>query len=94
MLECEKPVLLFFHSAWCASCGPQREVLHTLEKEYGDVVFAVVDADREVEINTLLGVFHLPALFLFGHGKVLDYRSGFQSEEEIARMLEKRFLKD
>ncbi len=92
MLESEKPVLLFFHSAWCTGCGPQREVLCTLEKEYEDVVFGMVDADREVEINTLLRVFHLPALFLFVKGKVLDYRSGFQSDGNVREMLEKRFL--
>lgn len=89
ILECEKPVLLFFHSAWCTGCGPEMEVLHALEKEYAGVLFAIVDADKEVEINTLLRVYHLPALFLFVHGKVLDYRSGFQGDNEVRRMLEK-----
>lgn len=92
MLTCEKPVLLFFHSAWCTGCGPQMEVLSTLEKDYEDVVFGMVNADKEVEINTLLHVYHLPALFLFAQGKVLDYRSGFQSDVKVREMLEKRFL--
>ena len=89
ILECDKPVLLFFHSAWCTGCGPEMEVLSRLEKEYDGVLFAMVDADKEVEINTLLRVYHLPALFLFHHGKVLDYRSGFQSDSAVREMLEK-----
>ncbi len=89
ILECEEPVLLFFHSAWCTGCGPEMEVLVRMEKEYAGVLFAMVDADKEVEINTLLRVYHLPALFLFHHGKVLDYRSGFQSDSAVREMLEK-----
>ena len=53
ILECEKPVLLFFHSAWCTGCGPEMEVLHALEKEFAGVLFAIVVQDKEATMRYL-----------------------------------------
>lgn len=89
LLNSSTPVLLVFHSAWCSGCAAEQKVLHALDEDpEWKTETALVNADREEAINTLFRVSSLPAFFLLQKGKVLAYRSGFQSAEQLKQMTE------
>ncbi|MCH4015273.1 MAG: thioredoxin family protein [Solobacterium sp.] len=85
-LEAEKPVVLLFSSAWCTGCGPEKNILTALEEVHANLSFLEINADQETEINTLMHVSHLPAVFAMYHGKILDHTAGFQPAERMKQM--------
>lgn len=85
-LDAKKPVVLLFSSAWCTGCGPEKAILTAFEEAYENLSFLEVNADQETEINTLMHVSHLPAVFAMYHGRILDHTAGFQPAERIKQM--------
>ncbi len=87
VLDAPEPVLLHFHSAWCAPCAAMRPLLEEIDAEFPDVTVGMIDADQEAEINTLLHVSSVPVTFLFHKGKVLKNRAGFLKKETMTEWL-------
>lgn len=86
VLDNPAPVMVLFTSAWCTGCEPEETILNVLSETYEDIVFGRVDADQEVEINTLMHVSHLPAVFAMYRGKIIDHTAGFAPAERMEQM--------
>ncbi len=74
-----KPVLLYFRTAWCGSCGWSNE---ELAKAYGGkrLVVVRVDGDNDSEILDDYGVNAFPTFVLIGaDGKVLRHDIGWKA---------------
>jgi thioredoxin 1 len=88
VLDSAAPVILLFTSAWCTGCEPEETILNALSEKYDGIVFCKADADHETEINTLMHVSHLPAVFAMYRGRILDHTAGFMPAERMKQMCE------
>lgn len=89
------PVLVNFWSKKAGPCLRLYPLLDKLVHEYdGRVLLVNVDADREVGITKDYGVASVPTLKLFRKGRVVETRHGFQSEQDLVKMLQHYIARD
>ena len=65
-----KPVLVFFHSDWCAICRKMGPSIGEIEKEFeGKLDVLRIDTERDKEVSDELEVNSLPLLILYKNGQ-------------------------
>lgn len=89
------PVLVNF---WSKGAGPCLRLYPLLDKiihHYdGRVLLINIDADKEVGITKQYGIASVPTLKLFRHEDVVETRHGYQSEDELRKLLEPYVARD
>ena len=83
------PVLVNF---WSKNAGPslrQYPVLDQVVHHYdGRVLLINIDADKEISVTREYGITSVPTLKLFRNQQVVETLHGYQSEEELLKVLE------
>ena len=89
------PVLVNF---WSKKAGPSLRlypVLDQVVRHYaGRVLLINLDADTEVIVTKEYGIASVPTLKLFRDGKVVETMHGFQSAEDLKKVLEEYVARD
>ncbi|UCB55467.1 MAG: tetratricopeptide repeat protein [Thiotrichales bacterium] len=83
------PVLVNF---WSKNAGPslrQYPILDQIVHHYdGRVLLINIDADKEVSVTREFGITSVPTLKLFRNQQVVETLHGYQSEDELIKVLE------
>ena len=82
-----KMVLVDFFAKWCGPCRMISPIVEELSNEINYVSFCKVDVDESGEIANTFGVLSIPTLLLFKEGKLISKKVGFQSKDELYRLL-------
>lgn len=89
------PVLVNFWSKKAGPCLRQYPVLDQVIHHYdGRALLVNVDADAEVAVTKDYGIASVPTLKLFRNEKVVETLHGYQSEDEIKKVLEQYVARD
>ncbi|ODN43784.1 thioredoxin family protein [Piscirickettsia litoralis] len=65
-----------FHADWCEPCRTFDKVFAKVAKEHGDVVFAKIDTEQEVELAQEFHVRSIPRLMIFRKNVVVADQAG------------------
>ncbi len=83
------PVLIDFYAQWCAPCKRMAPSLEKLRSEYeGKALVIKMDVDQAKDLAKALGIESLPILRTYKNGKEIANKTGFQSEEDLRKMLD------
>ena len=90
MLETSKPVLIDFHTQWCAPCKKMSPVVDQLIKDNENKATVLkIDVDQSKEVADKLGIKGVPVFILFENGKETWRQSGIMNLEELQAVLNK-----
>lgn len=85
-------VVLFFSADWCPDCAVIKPILPTLEAEFSQWKFWLVDVDSHREIAKTLNIFGIPSLVAFEKGQEVGRlvnkkrKSRHELEEFLAKL--------
>jgi thioredoxin 1 len=91
VLESEKIILADFWAPWCGPCRMLSPIIEELEKEYKKkkIKFFKINIDENPKIATRFHIMSIPAILIFEKGKVKKQLVGFQSKEELKKIIDK-----
>lgn len=88
LLKTDLPVLVDFHTQWCAPCRQMAPIVDQLEKDFaGKAVVLRVDIDKSKEVGKAYDVKGVPVFMLFKNGISTWKHTGIISEEELRKKL-------
>lgn len=83
------PVLVNFWSRKAGPCLRQYPVLDKLIHDYGGRILLVnIDTESEIVLTKEYGITSVPTLKLFRDGQVVETWHGYQSKEDLSRVLD------
>ncbi len=89
------PVLVNF---WSKNAGPslrQYPILDQIVHYYdGRLLLINVDADKEIAVTSEYGITSVPTLKLFRNKQIMETMHGYQSEEDLLKVLEQYVARD
>ena len=89
LLSTDKPVLVDFHTVWCAPCRKMVPIIDGIEEKYKDkAVVTRIDVDKSKEVGKAYEIQGVPVFILFKNGKEIWKHNGMISEEELKKQIE------
>ncbi len=89
VLESNLPVLVDFFAGWCGPCQMLGPVIKELSTELeGKVKVCKINVDDEPDIAEQYRVMSIPKLVVIKDGQEVKSALGYQSKEEILKLLE------
>ena len=89
LLATDKPVLVDFHTVWCAPCRKMVPIIDGIEEKYKDkAVVTRIDVDKSKEVGKAYEIQGVPVFILFKNGKEIWKHNGIISEEELKKQIE------
>ncbi len=73
-----------FYADWCGPCKMMSSVL----EEMNDVNVIKVNTDSNLELARSYGIMSIPTLIFYKDGNLVRKEIGFQSEEQIRKILD------
>jgi len=93
VLNSKIPVMVDFFAEWCGPCKMMGPSIEKLATEYaGKFSIGKMDVDANDKTSGSFEIRSIPTLIIFKGGKVVDQHTGFQSEENLRKLIE-TFLK-
>lgn len=88
-LEDNSKVVVDFYAEWCGPCKKLGPVLTKLAGKHTDVLFIKINVDEFRSVSDHYSVKSLPTLMTYKDGKRVEKTTGFKSESDLKKMLEK-----
>lgn len=89
MIATDKPVLVDFHTVWCAPCKKMAPVIDEIETEYANkAVVNRIDVDKSKEVAKAYDISGVPVFILFVNGEQKWKHNGMISKEELKKQLD------
>ncbi|MCT0253127.1 thioredoxin family protein [Synechocystis sp. CS-94] len=89
VLQCPKPILVYFGAPWCGLCHFVKPLLNRLHGEWGEQLVCVeVNADVNLHLANAYRLKNLPTLILFNRGQVIQRLEDFRVREDLHRIRE------
>lgn len=89
VLESEKKVLLDFWATWCGPCKMIAPIVEQIAEERSDILVGKIDVDSQMELAVQFGIVSIPTLVVMEKGQLVEKSVGYQSREDILKLLEK-----
>ncbi len=90
LLKTNQPVLVEFHTVWCAPCRKMASVIDEIETEYKNKAVVVrIDVDKSKEIAKTYHIRGVPVFILFKNGVQKWKHNGIIAKEELISQIEK-----
>ena len=88
VMEAEGTVLVDFYADWCGPCQMQGPVVEQAAEELaGTVKIGKLNVDEEGSIAQQYGVMSIPTLIVFKNGKEVGRAVGFQTLEQLKKLM-------
>jgi thioredoxin 1 len=82
-------VLVDIKAVWCGPCKQLEPIIDEISNEFqGRVSVGKLDADKNPETVTELGVRSIPTLILYKDGEILERMTGMISKKKLADLLD------
>ncbi len=88
LVETGVKVVCDFWAAWCGPCRMLGPVMEELSKEFEGVEFVKVDVDENGDLAASLGIFSIPAVYVFEGGAVKAHSVGYLPKEQMRTFLQ------
>ncbi|RLI76728.1 thioredoxin [Archaeoglobales archaeon] len=83
-------VLVDVWAEWCAPCKAMAPVFSKLAEKYANkIIFAELDADKNVEIIERFKIKAIPTYLFFKKGELIDVLVGAMPKEEFKKWIER-----
>ena len=80
-------VMIDVWAEWCGACKTFDLIYKKVGEKHPDQVFAKIDATREKDLVSSLGIENIPALLLYRDGILLFQQPGYYEEEKLEDIL-------
>ncbi len=88
LLQTDKPVLIDFHTVWCAPCRKMAPIIDKIEEDFkGKAVVMRIDMDKSSDVGKAYDIKGVPVFILFKDGSEKWKHNGVLSEEELIRQI-------
>lgn len=88
VLESQLPVVVDFYADWCGPCKKMEPLLEKISQQFeGKVKVVKLNSDENQPLSLKYQVRGLPTLILFRAGQEVDRKLGFQSEQDLNRLM-------
>ena len=87
VLKSEVPVLIDFWATWCGPCQMQGPIVEQAAEELKDIKVGKVNVDEEGALAQQFRVMSIPTLIVFKDGKEAGRAIGFQTLDEIKKLM-------
>lgn len=89
LLNTDKPVLIDFHTVWCAPCRKMAPLIDKIEVDYKDIAIIMrIDVDKSKEVGNAYNIKGVPVFILFKNGEEKWKHNGIIPEEELKKQIE------
>lgn len=89
LLTTDKPLLVDFHTLWCAPCRKMAPIIDGIEDKYkGRAVVMRIDVDKSKKVGKAYNIYGVPVFILFKNGKEIWKHNGLISEGELMKQIE------
>lgn len=90
MLDTDMPVLVDFHTTWCAPCRKMAPIVDRLATEYeGRIKILRLDVDKSKEVAEAFGVKGVPVFVIFKNGEKTFTHTGLMEETKLISVLDR-----
>lgn len=89
VLESSDPVLVDFWAEWCGPCRMLGPVIEKIaDANQGKLVVGKLNVDENKETPQKYGIQGIPTMLIFKNGEVAKQLVGFQSQENIQKVID------
>lgn len=89
VVKSDKPVVIDFWASWCMPCQMMAPVFEELSEEYtGEIKFAKVNTEEEIEIAQAFGIRSIPTLAVMKDNKLINQILGFLPKETLKEKID------
>ncbi len=89
VLQSKTPVLVDFWAEWCGPCRMLAPVVARIaDANTGKIIVGKMNVDENQETPQKYGIQGIPTLIIFKGGSVAQQIVGFQSQENIQKILD------
>ena len=83
VLRADRPVVVDVTADWCPPCRAMAPVLNQIAAARDDIAIVKLDADRDPELVTALGVQGFPTFLVFRDGEIAGRVVGAQPKSRL-----------
>lgn len=92
LLLTDKPVLIDFHTIWCAPCKKMAPIIDSIEIDYKDSAIVMrIDVDKSKDVAAAYNIAGVPVFIIFKKGVEVWKHNGMISEEELKKQIESNY---
>ena len=89
VLGSKQPVLVDFWAEWCGPCRMLAPVVARLaQANEGKIIVGKMNVDENQQTPQKYGIQGIPSLLIFKNGEVANQIVGFQSQENIQKVID------